>query len=351
MNTNSHKTHKQLLVGADVGGTKVSVLVVDGFNNVLGQANQPTSLDSPEDTLAGIVSTIMSAMQNAEASLSDVVRLGVGIPGHVIHETGVVRQAVNLGWEEVRVGEWLSTRLGVRCMLDNDVKLAALGVQRYLRQLGDKSADNLAYISVGTGIAAGLILDGRLFRGAHAMAGEIGHMIIEPGGALCACGARGCLETLASGPAIARMGEEAALATRGAGLGGYGPVSAEDVYRAAREGDEAALAITRRVGSYLALAAQQLIVAYDMECIVFGGGVSRDGDAFLRPILEALARLREGSALTGEMLALGDISVLPPDYEAGAWGAVILAGGGHNVSAPGVDGREGGDRLRASTER
>jgi len=98
MNTNSHNKHKQLLVGADVGGTKVSVLVVDSLNNVLGQATQPTSLDSPDDTLTGIVSTIMSAMQNAEASLSDVVRLGVGIPGHVIHETGVVRQAVNLGW-------------------------------------------------------------------------------------------------------------------------------------------------------------------------------------------------------------------------------------------------------------
>jgi glucokinase len=351
MSMSEHYTHKPLIIGADVGGTKVSVLVVDSLNNVLGQATQPTPLDSPEGTLAGIVSTIESTMRNAGASFSDIERLGVGIPGHVNHETGVVRQAVNLGWDEVPVGEWLSAQLGVRCVLENDVRLAALGVQRYLRQLGNKSADNLAYIGVGTGIAAGLVLDGRLYRGAHAMAGEIGHMIIEPGGALCACGARGCLETLASGPAIARMGEEAGLATRGAGLGGYEPPSAEDVYRAARQGDEAALTITRRVGSYLALAAQQLIVAYDMECIVFGGGVSREGDAFLRPILEALARLRESSALTGEMLGPDDVSVLPPDYEAGAWGAVILAGGAHNVPAPGVDGREGGDRQRASAER
>jgi glucokinase len=351
MSTYSHNSHKPLLVGADVGGTKVSVLVVDGHNNVLGQATRPTPLDSPEGTLEGIVSAIESALREAGASLSDVSRLGVGIPGHVNHETGVVRQAVNLGWDEVHVGEWLSERLGVGCVLDNDVRLAALGVQRYLRQQGNKSADNLAYIGVGTGIAAGLILDGRLYRGAHAMAGEIGHMIIEPGGALCACGARGCLETLASGPAIARMGEEAGLATKGAGLTGYGPPSAEDVYRAARQGDEGALAITRRVGSYLALAAQQLIVAYDMECIVFGGGVSREGDTFLRPILEALARLREASALTGEMLGPDDISVLPPDYEAGAWGAVILAGGAHTAPAPGVDGREGGDRQSASAER
>jgi len=101
--------------------------------------------------------------------------------------------------------------LGVPCFLENDVRTAALGVQRY-----DAGAaiQHLAYVSIGTGIAAGLILQGRLYTGAHGMAGEIGHMIVEPNGRRCACGARGCLETVAAGPAIARLGQEAVATTR-----------------------------------------------------------------------------------------------------------------------------------------
>jgi predicted NBD/HSP70 family sugar kinase len=105
------------------------------------------------------------------------------------------------------------------------------------------------------------------------------------------------------------------------------PLTAGAVYRAAKEGDAAALAITRKVSRYLALALQQLIVTYDVECIVIGGGVSRDGDAFLQPVLDELARLRENSVLTEEMLQPEMIRLLPPDYDAGAWGAVLLADG------------------------
>jgi glucokinase len=183
----------------------------------------------------------------------------------------------------------------------------------------------MAYVSVGTGIAAGLVLDGRIYRGAHGLAGEIGHMIIAPGGPRCQCGAYGCLEAVAAGPAIARMGEEAALSSGDTLLRRYMPVSAETVYQAAREGDAAATAIVHKVSGYLALALQQLIVAYDVECIVIGGGVSREGDTFLQPILAELARLREHSVLTSEMLKPDMICVLPLDYDAGAWGAVLLA--------------------------
>jgi glucokinase len=208
--------------------------------------------------------------------------------------------------------------------LENDVRTAALGVQRYF---GKEVPKDMAYISVGTGIAAGLILDGKVYRGAHGLAGEIGHMVVEPDGQACACGARGCLETVAAGPAIARMGEEAVTSGAQSVLREYRPITAQGVYQAAREGDAVAAEIARRVGGYLALALQQMIVAYDVELIVLGGGVSRAGDAFLRPVIEELARLRSGSALESEMIQVEMIRLLPPDYDAGTWGAVALVAG------------------------
>ena len=314
-------TGRDLLVGVDVGGTKVAVLVVDRGYRVLGQFTTPTILDSPQASLDSIVKAVQHAVEQAGTGLGRVAALGLGVPGRVDALTGLVRRAVNLGWEELPVGENLHAQLGVPCFLENDVTLAAVGARHFME---GSASRNMAYLSVGTGIAAGLVLDGHVYRGAHGMAGEIGHMVIEPGGPLCQCGAQGCLEAMAAGPAIARLGEQAASSGETL-LHRYTPVTAESVYHAAREGDAAANAIVEQVSRYLALALQQLIVAYDVECIVFGGGVSREGDTFLRPILAELARLRDRSVLTGEMIQPDMIRLLPPDYHAGAWGAVILA--------------------------
>ncbi|HYO50666.1 MAG TPA: ROK family protein [Chloroflexia bacterium] len=313
---------RDLLVGVDVGGTKVAVLVVDGSYSVLSQFMLPTILDSPQATLASIAQAVQQGVEQAGASLDCVAAVGMGVPGRVDTGTGLVRRAVNLGWEELPVGQLLSAQLGVPCLLENDVTLAAIGAQHYM---GGLASRNMAYVSVGTGIAAGLVLDGRIYRGAHGLAGEIGHMIIAPGGPRCQCGAHGCLEAVAAGPAIARLGEEAALFSGDTLLRRYKLVTAEAVYQAARDGDAASTAIIRKVSGYIALALQQLIVAYDVDCIVFGGGVSREGDTFLGPILAELARLREYSVLTGEMLGPDMIRILPSDYDAGAWGAVLLA--------------------------
>jgi glucokinase len=321
---NNHNAPESLTVGVDVGGTKVAVLVVDSNYQVRGKISMPTKLDSQESTLSGIVEAVREGVKLAGADMSAVIALGVGVPGRVDPQTGVVRSAVNLGLRELPVGEILSARLGVPCLLENDARLAAVGVQRYM---GSAAPRNMAYVSVGTGIAAGLILNGRIYRGSHGLAGEIGHMVIQPDGPRCQCGARGCLEALAAGPAIAAMGEEAAEANPTSLLRKERPVTAETVYQAAKNGDKAARAVTRRVGGYLALALQQLIVAYDVEVIVLGGGVSHNGDAFLQPVLAELALLRKGSVLTGEMIQPEMIRLLPPDYDAGTWGAVALARG------------------------
>jgi glucokinase len=234
----------------------------------------------------------------------------------------MVRLAVNLNWREISAGQWLSSELGIPCFLEKDVRVAALGVRLCN---GRVSRQNMVYVAVGTGIGAGVILNGELFHGAHGMAGEIGHMVVEPDGPRCQCGARGCLETLAAGPAIARLAQQAVASGQATRLRDYEPLTAENVYQAAEVGDAAAWVIADAVGRHLGRALQALVMTYDIEQVVLGGGVSRAGEAFLKPIRRELERQRQQSALAREMLQLDMIELLPPDCEAGTWGAVAVA--------------------------
>jgi len=330
-----------LLVGADVGGTKVAVLVVDRAGRALARASEPTALDSPTATLRGIAAAIRRAVGAAGADLRAVAAIGVGVPGRVDSASGFVRQAVNLRWEEVGAGPWLAAELDAPCFLANDARGAALGLSRHPRFGGP----SLAYISVGTGIGAGVILDGRLYAGAHGMAGEIGHMIVDPGGPRCECGSRGCLEALAAGPAVARLAQRAVAAGAETGLRDAAPLTAEAVYRAAAAGDAVAAGIAESVGRVLGVAVQGLVMTYDVEHIIFGGGVSRAGDAFFAPIARALDNLRAGSPLAREMLPPNIITLLPPDYEAGLWGAVALAADGLERAASAAPGAPAAGRA------
>jgi glucokinase len=185
----------------DVGGTKIAVMVVAHDRRPLGLAQIATDVSSPERTLDCIVAAVEQALAKVPATLADVTAIGLRIPGRVRPACGLVESAVNLGWRQLRVGPMLEARFRVPCRLENDARAAALGAY----QFGDeRHFQNWAYVSVGTGIAAGLILDGELYRGPNGMAGEIGHLVVARDGPGCACGLRGCLETMAAGPAIVR---------------------------------------------------------------------------------------------------------------------------------------------------
>lgn len=307
--------------GVDVGGTKIAAVLADTSGKMLSRVVTPTDLDSPESTLSAIADAILASAKEANISMSSVIAAGIGIPGRVDRRTGLVQQAVNLGWEEVPAGARLSSMLGIPCVLENDVSLAAIGLQR---QPNSHNPRSLAYLSVGTGIAAGFVIKGRLYRGAHGMAGEIGHSILDPRGPLCACGSHGCLESMAAGPAIARMAREAITWGAQTSLC-FNHLTAEIVYHAASNGDALAYSITKRVGQYLAQSIQQLIMHYDIERIILGGGVSKAGQSFLNPILEALETYRSQSDFLREMIRPGMITLLDPNYDAGAWGGIALA--------------------------
>ena len=319
------RARRSLVAGVDVGGTKVAALVVDETGEILGRAVRPMAGRSSAG-VEPIVGAVRAALEAAGASTDDLAAIGVGVPGRVDVAAGVVGLATNLGWRDLPLARLLEDELGVACTVENDVGLAASGLAGHAIASGAKS---LAYVAVGTGIGAGLVINGRLHRGDRGMAGEIGHIVVDPGGAVCRCGQRGCLETVAAGPFIARRATEA-LATAGSEIAGHpilaaGSITARSVYEAAAAGDLLALAITGEVGQTLARAVAGLMLTCDLDLVLLGGGVAAAGATFLDPILAELERVRAASPLVAAMIPAGSVRALPPSFDPVAWGGVALA--------------------------
>ena len=297
------------MAGIDIGGTKIAVLIVDADGAVLGRATRSSSAGDQDGAAEAIVGCLDEALAVAGLAREDLHAVGVGVPGRVDPQQGTVTLAVNLGWQDFPLRAALEERLGRPVIVENDARAAAIGLyQRGV--LGD--LEDLAYLAVGTGIAAGVVLDGSLHRGARGMAGEIGHAIADRDGPICTCGQQGCLEAFASGPSIARRASAP---------------SAEAVYAAAVAGDLAARDLVDDVGRRLAWAVHLLVMTYDVERVVIGGGVSHAGAAFAEPLYRELARLRAASTTAGELLPADIVEILPSEAEAGAWGAVAIARG------------------------
>ena len=325
----------ELVVGADIGGTKTAILVSAPDGSVLARHIAPTAVGSSDRAPESIAALVSVALAEAGASTRDVAALGVGVPGRVDRETGHVNLAVNLDWHDLPLGPRLEQLLGIRTLVENDVRAAALGLHRR-RLFGP--VESLALLAVGTGISAGVVIDGKLHRGAQGLAGEIGHAIIEPGGRRCACGNEGCFETVAAGPAIVartRAGWAArrnghALAIAGISSGGTDAYAdeqpgAEAVFAAAAAGDDVARDVLEAAGRAVAWGIHLLALAYDVERIVLGGGVSHAGEPFMAPIQRELDRHRAASALAADILRPDLVELLPPGADAGAWGAVTVA--------------------------
>jgi glucokinase len=334
----------RVFVGVDIGGSKLAALVVDEAGTVRARYSRSTSVGSEDVAADAVAAAVEAVLAEAGATTADVAAVGVGVPGRVEPSTGMVALAVNLGWTALPLGSQLEARLGLPVRIENDVRIAAAGLHRR-RVLG--AVDDLAFLGIGTGISAGVVLGGRLHRGSRGMAGEIGHVMLDPDGPLCPCGLRGCFEALAAGPAVARRAAELLADGRPSRLPHGRALTAADVYAAAADGDPLASSVAAEVGQYVARAVHELVMAYDVEVVVLGGGVAGAGDAFLAPILLALDRMRDASPLAREVLRPGVVHLLPADADAGAWGAVVLAAttstGDAGWTAPAVAGREVGD--------
>jgi glucokinase len=215
-----------------------------------------------------------------------VQALGIGMPGPVDPAAGLVISPANLpGFRNVPLNRILTQQTGIRSFLHHDAHMAALGEHR--RGAG-RGASELIYVTVSTGIGAGLILRNELYAGAHGIAGEVGHIVVQPGGPRCRCGNNGCVEAIASGTGIAQAAARLAPENPDSLLHGVEAPTAADVVRAAHQGDELAAGILETAGQYLGIALGTLINLFNPQVIVLGGSVLKSGGLLLRPMRRAM---------------------------------------------------------------
>ncbi|MDY0002756.1 MAG: ROK family protein, partial [Polyangia bacterium] len=306
----------------DLGGTKIAGAIVTPDGEVRTRRELPTPKE-PEAVIAVLAKTAEELCSEARLELSELAGVGVGVPGPVDFAQGVMVDPPNLpGFGRLPLGALLGARLGLGVALDNDANAAGLGEARYGAGQG---ASPLIYLTVSTGIGGAILLDGELMRGASGAAGELGHLVIQPGGPRCGCGGRGCLEAVASGTAIAR--EARAAIERGEpslllGPGGQAPasISAREVAEAAATGDALCQRVLAEAFTLLGLGVASLVNALNPERVVVGGGLSALGDGLLGPIRDGIGRHSNrvaASAVTVTRAALG--------RDAGVVGAAALA--------------------------
>jgi glucokinase len=295
-------------IGLDIGGTKTLGVAVDGTGRIVAEVRRST-----QPGPAGVVAGAAAVVADLRAATGDplAVPVGVGIPGLVDAERGVVRHAVNLGLtgDDLPLRDLLSAELGTPVAVENDANAATLGA---VAQTGH---DDLVYLSIGTGLAAGLAFEGRLRRGVHGAAGEVGHIPVDPQGVSCSCGQTGCIETVASGSALAAAWPVAE---------GH---PGEALFRAAAEGDPKAVAVRDRFAGGVAAAVRVLCLTVDPGVVVLGGGVAQLGEPLREAVAAALLDQAAGAPFLADLDLAGRLLIVPPEVPVAALGAALLGDG------------------------
>ena len=313
------ESSRELFVGIDLGGTKILAALVSRQGEVIAEAKAKTKAQrGPDGVIQRIAQTVRLAMEQASVTSEAIAAVGIGAPGPVDPQAGVVHNPPNLpGWQAVPLARKLAETLDIPVYLENDVNLGTLGEHSYGAGQGTR---NMIGIFPGTGVGGGLILDGRLHTGCRNAAGEIGHMIVFADGPVCGCGRRGCLEAVASRTAIEHdihLGIAAGRDCMMPELSGStnGRITSTVLAKAFRKRDPLVIEIIGRAQWYLGLMTASLVNLIDPEMIVFGGGlVEAVGEAFLDPIRTTARQyyIQQTAAETIEIVParLGDYAVV-----------------------------------------
>ncbi|GGF29473.1 ROK family protein [Subtercola lobariae] len=338
-------------IGIDIGGTKTDAVVISDDGSIIERIRLVTGFGA-DAVVQSAVDAIELLLERTGLRLGDVRSVGIGIPGTVDSTSGHVSHAVNLGFDTLDLGDALEERLSVRVRVENDVKAAALGAYSLIgasraaspglsripgpathadtdtstststgtgtgtgesrHSETDQAPPSMAYLNLGTGLAAGIVLNGELWRGSWGAAGEIGHIPIDPSGALCPCGQRGCLETVASGSGIARQWQT------------DDPKPAQSLFAAADAGDPHAADIRSWFIDGIASAVRILVLTVDVDTVVIGGGLSNLGAPLLDAVTEVLAEWAESSPFIASLDLGRRVELLPEGFPAAAVGAALV---------------------------
>ncbi len=280
------------VAGIDLGASHVSVVLSNFSAHVIQEQEMPLDIAAGPETCLGQANQLLEDLLNRQGLPKNcLLTIGMGVPGPIMSEAGtVIAPPIMPGWSEFPIRDTMEEYWKCPVSLNNDAELGALGEWAYGAARGEQ---NLVFVKVGTGVGAGLLLDGKIYHGATGAAGEIGHLTIDDNGPLCTCGNRGCLEALAGGRAIALQAQEAVQKGKRTQLADIKPVeriTAKDVALAARRGDLIAQQILARAGSYLGIAIAGLVNLFNPQMVVVGGGVAQIGDLFLEPVRETVRR-------------------------------------------------------------
>lgn len=310
-------------IGVDLGGTKILTAVAGSDGEITAREKQPTEASKGTDTVMdNVEDTINKVMEKAELQKADIKNIGVGSPGPLNTKEGIIYESANFPWENVPFVKLLEEKTGLPVKLENDANAAALGETLFG---AGRDVDHLIYITISTGIGSGIIINRKIYHGMNDGAGEAGHMIIEPDGPLCGCGKYGCLEALASGTAIGRMGQ--AVVNLGHSQimeqlsnGNLNKIDAHLVARAAYKGDKYARNIYKKAGYYLGIGFANLVSLFNPEMLVLGGGVMKAEELFMDSMRTSLEERAIPSSLKNMKICRAELG-----SDTGVKGAVAVA--------------------------
>jgi glucokinase len=311
------------VIGADVGGTKLATVLSTRDGHILHKMRLPTEAEKgPEFGVARLIAMIRENLAATGVSRPEIVGIGVACGSPMDAERGIILGPPNLqSWNPVPIKEILESEFGVYAQLENDANAGALA--EWLFGAG-KGRRHVVYMTMGTGIGGGMILDGRLYRGANGNAGEVGHMrVVLEGGPRCGCGKRGCLEAFCSGPSIARRTQEALRDAPGSAIlalaGSIEAATGEHLFAAARQGDALALRLVDETAHYMGVGLANIIQALNPEAIVLGTIATAQGDFLLDRVRQVVRR-----ETWPQMSSVCQILPSPLGDEVGDYGAISI---------------------------
>jgi len=277
-------------IGVDLGGTNLRISAVDDQGHLIEKVTLGTRVSLGRDHVVNDMCDAIQRLSEKYRSSSSLLGIGIGVPGIIDLQSGMVRESPNLpGWADYPVRAEIERRLSTMVILENDANVAALG-EKWLGAARDY--DDMSMWTLGTGVGGGIVLEGKIWHGMNGMAGEFGHNTVEPEGNPCNCGNRGCLEQYASATAVVRMARECvadnASSPFARAFHSDPEFSAKSIYNLAIQGDEDARRIYRRVGRALGIVLANMVNSLNLPMYVIGGGVSSAWDAFAPAIFEEL---------------------------------------------------------------
>jgi glucokinase len=295
-------------IGVDLGGTNLRIAAVSQQGELMEKVTLGTRVALGKDHVIHEMCDAIRVLAVRYRNVGTLQGIGVGVPGIIDMKTGMLRESPNLpGWAGSPVQAEIEQRLGTRVILENDANVAALG-EKWLGAA--KHVDDMIMLTLGTGVGGGIVLEGRIWHGMTGMAGEFGHMTVEPEGPQCGCGNRGCVEQYASATAVVRMAKEAIASGRAPGLARAASsdpeFNAKAVYNLAIQGDEEARKIFGRLGRALGICIANLVNAFNLPMYVVGGGVASAWEAFSPFVFEELRQRSLIYAATAPRAPLSD---------------------------------------------